>query len=1352
MLSNGSQKSIGTQEFSQWMVDASKPDITSRQDANRDHHSTYTTGQTGHVDLISHFQQPPSDFATQDAELGASPQQDIHIEIFPEEQRFKQPETPVTNRKEGNGTGGDAALFATPRLPTNPFAKQAAHDAGIMGLSQIFKATQAPSSPIAARLPTIPSSDLPSPGLQVAIVNDLPSDIVSEYLSPIIERASRPVTAPSHSSPNKAERTPLQRAITEPHTQYISRKMSQEERQRQARLNRASSPIDKDSAIIDAIFEDSRDLDRHIKRRRVQRESKAVFDNIRAPSRRSAQESSKNQGVTGKASFKRSTTPAGGPSEVVVISDGANSVDSEDETASEDEAGPPVPSMESETDPTDENKENRGVAHVQVPMTGLRVKRASRLGRSNVPSSPSIRPDASTQKKDYFEDELTNKENPNHNDFAKRQGIPDQGRQLVTIVDSQSSQKIPCGLIPNLPKEDAVSSNNSRKVIPQSQTGRAPISSEAHASVGSRRAALSSQQTLSPPTTSPPLKPQAELDILQTSPRNISSGPTAQQIISPGSSPPLIPLRPGLPTILSNASLAGLGSSDDNNDNDDDNDSTGIEPLVEHEQRLSLAAREDQSSAQPIHNTQPHNDRLSSAPMPRFHSTIPETNSGQSRNSRPLEQATSSGLAPNSEVAQAHASRAEQNAFAPNCNEQSFRNVDGPTLVQKPPNIASPRYSRNSLPITPKRPSPRKPQPFTAIAPEIQEDEETDGIDLDLALFTVEDMNFREQMERLEGSSPVGPARKRRRGLGGRPVVPMEPSSISKTHSSPKGSMREASGVNQEPTIEQEDELATGVRTSPVAPRSLSVKSIKEVEAKQVGQFGQHSEPAKYPQVIKRSEGISRAATHGTAPKALAIPAVVIQPLKTTSKHSPAGNSKMTAHPLGRDKPVRRPQSSLESLQVHTTHVPSRIFAWFNGSPEGYFTATCLAAIGDPTDPTFKVRFDDGTVTVVNKVKRLELKEGDLVKVYRVGYRAQTYTVTGLQKDAARGKNAKGHEYPLTDVFGNQRVKVRPKRKKDSTETSREELVGMKDIYFTQQLWSNLKDREYAHQSLKGPASGLYTPSELSSLPSTPQSRMRSAKAASNLSTNQRPITASKSMIHQRSVLFDNIIFAMTNILNDHTRYSTQRSIADNGGTLLANGFEELFNVPNLGRNSSPSKPRPAKNSKDLPTSSASSNTTATKPSFAFTEPASHARFALLLADIHSRTTKYFEALALGIPCIHTRWVGDCVRAGRLQDWRPYLLASGNSNFLNGAVCSRTLSFEHHDGGAVSLMEMVGARDKWLKDSRVLLVGGGKANANAMGPYVLIAHALGAAEVGVVGERREAEEVLKRNVGEDWDW
>ena len=1284
---------------------------------------TYATDDTGHVNIISRFQQPAIDTATQDDEIGST-QQDIHMEIFPEERRFKLPETPAQNAKTRNLFEVEETTPTTPQLPANPFARQATQDNLAMGLSQVFNATQAPSSPTAARLPVVPSSDRPSPGIQIANVLELPSDMTTDPTSPTVESARRPRTAPSICSSSQPSRTPFQRAVTQPHTKYISRQISQEERKKRAQTEAASSPLEKDDELADRLFSDETEVTQSNKRRRTRLGFEAVASSIKAPPRAAARTSVRNP----RAKSIQSAPNKQNEPQIIDISDGPTD-SSEEETEPEEAAYNALSG--SGDDKNDENKENRHVNRAHVPMTGVTIKRRQHTHVPHHPSNPSVSRFTRPQEQGNSRNGMTNTRDPSLPKSVNGQSTKLQDQQPVTIADSQASQKPSQSNGSTLNPGGATSSNASKQVVPQSQAAKISSNPEILASGARRKAADSSQQSLTPPPSSPPKEAENFLSSVRSPIR--SRDLTGKLADALGSSPPVLK-HSAIAADPSSVQVRVVEQEKIQYGTTEAETPVGSRNVMVEE--TSPAAVNSDPYLQSKHDSLPETARTPSSRINRLPSTVPETLSHPSLDPNLLKEAT----LVSSNVEENVAKIIAQYPIVKNQGSSSLQSTaESPTQARSyrsHQDTGSPSKPKNSVPTTPKRASPRKPRPFTAITAEVQSPDQS-SVNEVVNLF-VGDLGFQEQITALD-SSPIGPARKRRR----RNVIIPGSSSVKKPAASLNSIAANVAQFSQVPTSEQEDELAQGLDVAHPIPRRLSISRLTNARAL----------PG-LSQKQSRGKGNVHSVVEDEAPKTLKAKnniksnakAVETQALPIASQDAPRAQEPVSEAPD--PETVNEASNSQRiSLRVQTVTAPFRVFAMWKGSPQAFFPATCLGPSAGAVEHRYQVRWDDGSITETNGLllRRLELQKGDCVKVdHRKG---QAYTVVGLQRGLLSGEAGSDSEVSLTDIFGNSQVKLRAKGKTGSKGGQADEIIAIKDLYLTKSLWaSTLNGRGYTHPPSYQISSGLQTPMNASSTPSTPQSRSRIAKLASNLSSHQRAIFASKSSLQQALNLFSNVIFAMTSV--GSVRDQVQGQIEGNGGTLLSETFAELFETPAPER---------------LPANTYSSLSSTPPPSahshngnpFTLKGSAATARFAVLLADSHCRTTKYFEALALGIPCIHSRWVPDCVKANRLLDWRPYLLPSGESIFLYDAVCSRSLAFHHNGGQPVALGEMINARGKWLDGVRVLLVKGGKKSEKVMDAYVFIAYALGAMKVGVAASRAEAERVLRQQNGKkdgDWDW
>lgn len=194
--------------------------------------------------------------------------------------------------------------------------------------------------------------------------------------------------------------------------------------------------------------------------------------------------------------------------------------------------------------------------------------------------------------------------------------------------------------------------------------------------------------------------------------------------------------------------------------------------------------------------------------------------------------------------------------------------------------------------------------------------------------------------------------------------------------------------------------------------------------------------------------------------------------------------------------------------------------------------------------------------------------------------------------------------------------------------------------------------------------------------------------------------------------------------------------IKQGGGKVLTNGFDQLFEVT------------PVK------TADRESNSIASTPQpddeISLSASAQDTGFTALIADGHSRKVKYMQALALGLPCIHERWVTTCVEKQRLVNWSDYLLCAGNSAFLGDAIRSRSLS--PYDAATAKLSQTIKHRPRLLNQSRILLIMS-RAEEQKKMAYVFLARVLGASlsRVYTVDEARKQLKA-REDAGHAYDW
>jgi hypothetical protein len=420
---------------------------------------------------------------------------------------------------------------------------------------------------------------------------------------------------------------------------------------------------------------------------------------------------------------------------------------------------------------------------------------------------------------------------------------------------------------------------------------------------------------------------------------------------------------------------------------------------------------------------------------------------------------------------------------------------------------------------------------------------------------------------------------------------------------------------------------------------------------------------------------------------------------------------------------------------------PNRVFASWPGSH--FYPATCLGRV---VGRHLHVRFDDGNTTNLepNQVRALDLRPGDHVKVDEVGRKKHTYIVVALKN---RIEHALGEDGPTTDCHGYTTVVLEEKRR-DSLPAAKavqpvEHIsVSLASIYLTTQLWTRLRDRSFNFSPPTSPSkstSHLGTPVNVASI-ATPSFSRRGTTVPSLLKdATTRAASVTSSSTRAGTGVFSNMAFVLTSTAMDVDKEEIARSIKMNGGLVLEHGFHELFDYESADMPSSQSRRRSA--------SVAESSVGLTlKPVY------KDLGFVALISDSHSRSTKYIQALALNVPCLHLRWVQDSLNASRAAPFLRYLLPAGVSKFLdpNGVVRSRTMIPYDPAAEDLSFAQTISDRDLLLRDQTVLLVTGkSKKEIEKRQPFIFLTHALGSATVGRCADLAAATQQMQTG---HWNW
>ncbi|PLB43135.1 BRCT domain protein [Aspergillus steynii IBT 23096] len=298
--------------------------------------ATMYEGDSGHIDLLAGFDHIHTDAANADDnedqssfKLGESSPMHYQPSFFPESQRFvvKTPATVVKHSQtEGLNTG-------SPTVSRNPLASDVGSSGGIMALSQVFRATQAPSSPLIRGQHSDPMSDRPSPNLPIQ-----GHPLATTLSSPLNHIAA---TFPRDSS--------------EPNLNYVTMKESQAERDRilQERLTRSAEHVySEDHSDVEFDKEPSF-VERMARKRTIDQEAAAQFAGLTTP----AKPPSHRSRTSDKASEDPEPhTQEGG--QQTHISALPTDEASEEETEHEQESHQPVPKSQELNPSTEEDKEN----------------------------------------------------------------------------------------------------------------------------------------------------------------------------------------------------------------------------------------------------------------------------------------------------------------------------------------------------------------------------------------------------------------------------------------------------------------------------------------------------------------------------------------------------------------------------------------------------------------------------------------------------------------------------------------------------------------------------------------------------------------------------------------------------------------------------------------------------------------------------------------------------------------------------------------------------------------------------------------------------------------------------------
>lgn len=1292
---------------------------------------TCLKGESGYVDLLGGFEQPlrmeREELLVEDNDEmdPLSPVANIRAELYPESKRFQQPKTPATSGKKWSENGeGLPQGDSTPRLPLNPFAGHMVGLGALMDASQAFRATQAASSPLG---------------------NALPSDAISERPSPYICEPQRPaITGPS-SSPRPG-RSFITRAVTEPQAKYISIKESQEKREKLAQRS-----LGLNVSIVVSSDEDFESDDSQLRRRRHQRKidlkTKGQLGGITAPPRpvSSGRGRGKTRGGFGRNEHMSRTSREASKAAISPDELAPDETTTEDETEHEEEPGIVIGELERLTD---DNK-----ANVDVPMSISRLKQTETPATqfSSSPSRPLVNVISSAE-------QSLSRRRESSGSLKKAASVPD-GTQTTAIADSQPSLESD-HVWPRKVKDFPRSSpplEADHSISPEPPSRAASPAESARINPATNSEGAFEHQSLPTPCVS-------------SSPARASKTRCESPAGARGASTVTTATAPKISHSLENHWTHLPHSSAPVSDHTEAMSSTG--------QEISTSSKESYIRASNA-IFEPTRATAQSSSLKLQHmgpQKSPETNDPK----------VQSDLAKFSAGTPYSHRKADFLSNTPLCSlpaQTSTGSTRFETAQTSLPHSPPKPFSLRQLASSDQNPATASP-PHKSLAQILADPSPPDVIDqpnVEINLLTGEDMEI---LNALHGSSPVEYVCKRRRGNAGQvlgsqreqhrsssPVtcrtsdkegpLGVLQQKASKVSTATERQVGGRDGVSEPVERNSRKALPLEAHAKIVQPNTVKIGlpsaawNLQGIDLNQDTLTGDELAMDYSTCVNEPGKGIGRPnRLREKSPKQLSNttsdPGVRSRKIKSPSKPKPKqifkpknvpSEKKIEGTALTRSTPssksVKNP-APLDTANLQYNFVaPDRVFAYFNGRPSpAYYPATCIAGLAGKL-PRYMIRFDDGNDIEIGAsgIKRLELRKGDIVKID--GPKGKDYLVQGFadqQLPTVEGPGTtskvaapKAKILPMyTDVFGHATVILVDKKQQSISEKDAKPFsFPIVNICISQRMWSSFQDRPYVPRF---PSSfSLETPTDT---PSALYNPSRSCRTKNSFLADPRSFNTSTT---KQKGIFANTVFATSHIDSDEARKQLENQIVSNGGRLLGDGFDELFNIPPL-ELASASKKSPV-NSFFRPTQSAQT-----------------LGFTCLIAASHNRKPKYIQALSLGIPCLATRWVYDCIYKQRLLPWQFYLLASGDSHFLSGAAHSRILPA--YDPNTATLAKIITNRPKLLEGESVLMILRPKEE-EEMKFFPLIMYAMGARIVAKASSLEDASRVLAKHPPKDgttsWD-
>ncbi|EQL28104.1 hypothetical protein BDFG_09127 [Blastomyces dermatitidis ATCC 26199] len=1280
--------------------------------------ATLHEGDTGHLDLLAAFGETPGadrEFVDEDGgpehlDIVGGVSSPTQYQRFPESQRFIS-RTPATQNRRSSYP----EISTTPILSRYPFSSE--HNGStVMALSQVFNATQNPSSPFTNGPPL--SSDMPSPNLPI----EPRLTGTTTVFSPLL---------PSSVPPSKC---------LEPQANYVSMKESQAVREMLARLRSTGENGSSD----DDFEKDDSYVRRHVREKYTEEEVRRQFATVTAPTR----SSSKGHGKTVTAD-QSSPAPADSRSShphraALSTVEKNNAGNSEEETEQEDEL---------------EVSHSRRLLHSQLP---------GEDDKENIDSGPVHVADTTASAHDALSQALESDSPAGHRNLTRKVSGPSYGSQEVASHPQgsldESENTTPTGSqIVNIANSQPFSDHGpkrrrgrprrgvthltqspSEEYIPsspisgsRSQRGFPPNSHVLnHGSKRPRGRPRSRKPDIhlaqspgeecvpSSPTFDPHEQSRFPEQTSQTSRMGHPTWNTASR--TQHNPENASPLETPHKTTHQRGQPADQGAPDMASSNDQNEYPEAESKITYPNPSAEEIAGPTKASSMPsrVLETPTQNEKQSKP----YHQTIPESSS--------LGHFSKSITRFNNKSPTSPTHDDDELPVVPQFSRSQVGRLGVPRLLPR-------GGAHHTVSAVLSSPSGRQRRSMTEIAAEQSPCHSLPDFLSDFGLITAEDKEFAFITREVAPS-----ANKRRRGNDRRVIASSNPFDRDQTPT-PKETPRVLqSAANVSESMNNVSESATPIPVPHAQTNVILIQqnpktngkrtgSVWEVECSPVQPKTRRGRKRRLSQPLERA--ISKAQTSQQLINSIA------WPIEERKSKIPSPSPTRLIERADSPDPIQGEEthtySTLGSVSpsLNSPAFANKVFAFFNGRPQGYFPATCVGISQTAGQIRYLVRFEDSIEpdeVNADAVKRLELRKNDVVKVDLLQVPKIPHTVVGFRKSfettAFRG-GERTLSSTITDVHGHHSVILRPRGPNGTFRNGSDITVPISNVYLDRILWTRLGNRPYSYlpQPLHAPRSGLQTP--LDHRHSSVYSVSRTAHRFPSVSG-----------------LFFGMAFAVSYKDNEEKRLWIEELITQNGGRILKDGFTELFNQP----------------LSNLPSASFENNSAVTTSAddndklLSLHPTAETTGFVCLLTDEHTRRVKYMQALALNIPCLAGRWIHDCVSKDQIVDWEPYLLPAGESTFLNGAIRSRAIA--PNPALTARLPDTIAARPKLLAGQSVLLVMDRGKIAEQRKPYSFLTCALGPSRIARVPDMDAAIKILappeRESPGSSaysdvgWDW